>query len=390
MCDQGVGFVAAVVNDHHALMTMAGPHHAGRGSPGDEDGLQSHAWPYLVFQHQTRQVAYSRLEAAPAEAEHYAWNVAAQAAPKEQRHLPERLSQEATPVAEIAANVPKEAMDINTAVRVVLKKALQHDGLSRGLHEAARAIEKAQAQLCILAEDTDSPDYKKLIEALCAEQNVNLISVPTKLQLGEMAGLCRIDAEGKAQNVVACSCAVVTDYGEESEGLSVLNEYLKRGPGRPRKLFSIGLLLARDSAAAMPTAEPSTKPAVATADGRPMRKRGKPLGSKNKPKPAPTTQVTPTPTRKKARLVSNTSSNANSSSASNSIGDNSSSDASNEEWVAGAAAEVAGRTRSVAGVAGQAGATTRVAGRTKSATGAFALAKAAAWVTARARKFECS
>ncbi|KAL6752935.1 ribosomal protein S12 component of cytosolic 80S ribosome and 40S small subunit [Haematococcus lacustris] len=134
---------------------------------------------------------------------------------------------EATPVAEIAANVPKEAMDINTAVRVVLKKALQHDGLSRGLHEAARAIEKAQAQLCILAEDTDSPDYKKLIEALCAEQNVNLISVPTKLQLGEMAGLCRIDAEGKAQNVVACSCAVVTDYGEESEGLSVLNEYLK-------------------------------------------------------------------------------------------------------------------------------------------------------------------
>lgn len=90
----------------------------------------------------------------------------------------------------------------------------------------------AQAQLCILAEDTDSPDYKKLIEALCAEQNVNLISVPTKLQLGEMAGLCRIDAEGKAQKVVACSCAVVTDFGEESEGLSILQSYLKvRGTG---------------------------------------------------------------------------------------------------------------------------------------------------------------
>ena len=84
-----------------------------------------------------------------------------------------------------------------------------------------------QAQLCILADDTDSPDYKKLIEALCAEQNVNLISVPTKLKLGEMAGLCRVDAEANAKNVVACSCAVVTDYGEESEGLSVLQEYLK-------------------------------------------------------------------------------------------------------------------------------------------------------------------
>jgi small subunit ribosomal protein S12e len=35
-------------------------------------------------------------------------------------------------------------MDINTGVRMVLKKALQHDGLARGLHEAARAIEKGQ------------------------------------------------------------------------------------------------------------------------------------------------------------------------------------------------------------------------------------------------------
>jgi hypothetical protein len=50
---------------------------------------------------------------------------------------------EATPVAEVE-NVPKEAMDVNAAVRMVLKKALQHDGLARGLHEGARAIEKGQ------------------------------------------------------------------------------------------------------------------------------------------------------------------------------------------------------------------------------------------------------
>eukprot|EP00877_Chromochloris_zofingiensis_P005384 jgi/Chrzof1/14847/Cz09g18090.t1 len=130
-------------------------------------------------------------------------------------------------VEEAAAPAPGEPMDINTAVQLVLKKSLAHDGLSRGLHEACRCIEKGEAQLCILAEDCNQPDYKKLIEALCAEHNVNLISVPENKQLGEWAGLCKIDSEGTARKVVGCSCAVITDYGEETEGLSVLQEYLK-------------------------------------------------------------------------------------------------------------------------------------------------------------------
>ena len=87
------------------------------------------------------------------------------------------------------AAAPGEPMDVNTAVQVVLKKALAHDGLSRGLHETTRSIEKGQAQLCILAEDCDQPDYKKLIEALCAEHNVNLISVSEAKQLGQWAGV---------------------------------------------------------------------------------------------------------------------------------------------------------------------------------------------------------
>ncbi|GAB4821302.1 hypothetical protein N2152v2_008348 [Parachlorella kessleri] len=180
-----------------------------------------------------------------------------------------------------AAPAPGEPMDINTAIQLVLKKALAHDGLARGLHEACRsvgapaaaddgagwpvailcvlwlvvgkdtlfqsalrdpaeglqvvqglqrgavAIERGQAQLCILADDCNQPDYKKLIEALCAEQSVNLIAVPDPKTLGQWAGLCKIDSEGEARKVVGCSCAVVTDYGEETEGLAVLQEYLK-------------------------------------------------------------------------------------------------------------------------------------------------------------------
>ena len=67
------------------------------------------------------------------------------------------------PVVEVPEVVgPAEPLDINGAVQMVLKKALAHDGLSRGLHEAARAIEKGQAQLCVLAEDCNQPDYQKV------------------------------------------------------------------------------------------------------------------------------------------------------------------------------------------------------------------------------------
>lgn len=84
---------------------------------------------------------------------------------------------------------PGEPMDVNTAVQLVLKKALAHDGVSRGLNETARALEKGEAQLAILADDCNQPDYKKLIEALCKEHGTPLLSVPEAKQLGQWAGV---------------------------------------------------------------------------------------------------------------------------------------------------------------------------------------------------------
>mmetsp|Transcript_63159 Transcript_63159/g.199814 ORF Transcript_63159/g.199814 Transcript_63159/m.199814 type:complete len:140 (+) Transcript_63159:118-537(+) len=128
-------------------------------------------------------------------------------------------------IEEVAA--ADEPMDTMTALQHVLKKALANDGLSRGLSEATKSIEKGQAQLCVLAQNCDQPDYTKLIEALCHEHEVNLITVPDNKTLGEWAGLCKIDAEGNARKVVGASCVVVRDFGEESGALTILQEYLK-------------------------------------------------------------------------------------------------------------------------------------------------------------------
>lgn len=76
--------------------------------------------------------------------------------------------------------MPQEAggpMDINTALQEILKQSLMHDGLARGLREAVKCLDKRQALLCILANNCDEQTYVKLIEALCAEHNINLIKV---------------------------------------------------------------------------------------------------------------------------------------------------------------------------------------------------------------------
>ena len=119
-------------------------------------------------------------------------------------------------------------MDLMTALKEVLKKALINDSLARGLHECAKALDRRQAHLCVLAENCTLPDYKRLVEALCNEHQIPLIKVPEAKKLGEWVGLCKYDREGNARKVVGCSCAVVKDYGVRTEALNVLTEYLKK------------------------------------------------------------------------------------------------------------------------------------------------------------------
>jgi small subunit ribosomal protein S12e len=124
----------------------------------------------------------------------------------------------------------EKANDPLEALRKVLKTSLIHDGLVRGLRQSVKALDKKQGHLCVLAANCAEPNYVALVRALCDEHEVKLIRVPEAKQLGEWVGLCKVDEEGHARKVVAASCVVVKDFGEDTPALQTLLEYLaKRG-----------------------------------------------------------------------------------------------------------------------------------------------------------------
>merc|ERR1719333_1499554 len=127
-------------------------------------------------------------------------------------------------VAPVAAEpvIESEPLDKVSALKRVLKNALCHEGLARGIRECARVLDKRRVHLCVLATNCSEPAYQKLIKALCTEHAINLMEVGDNAELGEWAGLCKIDAEGNARRVVSCSCVCITDYGEQSEALNYL------------------------------------------------------------------------------------------------------------------------------------------------------------------------
>jgi small subunit ribosomal protein S12e len=129
---------------------------------------------------------------------------------------------------EAAAPEPEVPMDAEAALKAVLKNALCADGLRRGLHECAKALDKGDAKLCVLSQGCNEASYTKLIEALCAEHGVDLLKVPDGKTLGEWVGLAKVDKEGTARKIVGCSSVVVTDFGEEGEALKILKESISK------------------------------------------------------------------------------------------------------------------------------------------------------------------
>ena len=53
------------------------------------------------------------------------------------------------------------------------------------------------------------------------------LTIPTKVDLGDMVGLHKLDLDGNPRKVVPCSCAVIKDFGEETDALKRLMDHIE-------------------------------------------------------------------------------------------------------------------------------------------------------------------
>jgi len=131
---------------------------------------------------------------------------------------------ESAAAADAGDSVP---LDPQTALYKVIQASLHHNGLARGLHEAVKALDRREAQLCVLAANCEEAAYTKLITALCKEHEIPLIKVEDRKTIGEWAGLCVRDAEGKARKVRGASCVVIKSFGEETPARQYILDHIK-------------------------------------------------------------------------------------------------------------------------------------------------------------------
>ena len=97
----------------------------------------------------------------------------------------------------------------------------------KGLNQVGKALDRKDAYLCVLAADCDDPKYKKLITALAKQNNIPLIEVDSRQELGEWVGQSKYDKAGVARKTRGCSSLAIQDYGETSEALTFLEQHIK-------------------------------------------------------------------------------------------------------------------------------------------------------------------
>lgn len=81
-------------------------------------------------------------------------------------------------------------MNINSALQEVQKTSFIP---TQDILKASKASDKRRAHLCVLTSNCDELMDVKLVEALCAQHQINLIKVDVNRKPGEWVSLCKTD-----------------------------------------------------------------------------------------------------------------------------------------------------------------------------------------------------
>lgn len=131
---------------------------------------------------------------------------------------------EETIAVEVPVVVDPEPTSVEEAVRIVIRKAMEVNGVVRGLSEVARALDRRSLHLCVLAEDCEDEAYKKLITALAAQGSIDMVTVEEREKLAEWVGLARRGPDGEIKKALKCSCIGIREFGERTRSLTYLLE----------------------------------------------------------------------------------------------------------------------------------------------------------------------
>lgn len=81
------------------------------------------------------------------------------------------------------------SMELAEKTYEAVKKAKDTGKVKRGTNETTKAVERGLAKLVIIAEDVSPPEIVAHLPALCDDKKIPYIYVPSKVKLGESAGI---------------------------------------------------------------------------------------------------------------------------------------------------------------------------------------------------------
>ena len=114
---------------------------------------------------------------------------------------------------DLNANVSKEIVDKAYEVLEVVKKSGK---FKKGTNEVTKAIERGNAKIVFVAQDTNPKEIIMHLPALCEEKGIPLVPVPKKDELGEVVGL----------NIPTASIAVIQE-GDAKQAIKELTSKIR-------------------------------------------------------------------------------------------------------------------------------------------------------------------